>query len=1043
MLTIDLNYKIYSKFGCINIYKQKLNPSINKRFMVFVVVVILIIVPLGNEISRIGFNNPELDNAESIDFNNNPEISEELQSAIDATMSGFQVGFRENYNSENGVKYSLSGSQMDMQFSESMIQLRIPEYRQNISPVDDPHDNQEQIEYTFVTLDFVGSNPVEPVAENPSASYFNYFYGSDPDKWITNTPYYNNLRYKAIYDNIDLVYSLKDGQLKYDFYVFPGGNYEEIQLRWNGPVNLEQTDDGLQITVSSLFDKKSFVDSNPVNFLASDHDENVFGSFRLIDEYTYGFSMENYDHSEILIIDPLLDFSTFIGGSGNDYGYSIAVDDNGDIYITGYTADHTTDFPTTSGAYNETHNGQNDVFVSKLAANGSILIFSTFLGGSGSDYGYSIAVDDNGDIYITGYAADHTTDFPTTSGAYNETHNGGTDVIVSKLSANGSTLIFSTFLGGLGNDFGYSIAVDDNGDIYITGSTGDSTTDYPTTTGAFDEIHNGDSDVFVSILAANGSTLIFSTFLGGSGNDYGKSLVIDYNGDIYITGYTADDTTDFPTTSGAYNETHNEFYDVFVSKLAAKGSTLIFSTFLGGSGHDYGSSIAVDDNGDVYITGYTADSTTDFPTTTSAFDETHNGGLDVFVSKLSANGSILIFSTFLGGTSNDYGHSLAVDDNGDVYVTGYAGDGTPDFPTTTGAYNETHNGGVDVIVSKLSANGSTMIFSTFLGGSGDDKGNSIAVDANGDIYVAGTTIDSTTDFPSTTGAYDETPNGGADVLVSILKIKPNPPSNFISIAQNKEDGDFILLFWDVPDYRALPITSYKIYRGTSTGNYALLGTVSAPQTDFNDSSVIENQVYYYVVTAINPHGESEYSSEQYAVISSEPTEPQNLLASAGESFVELNWDLPADDGRSSITEYKIYRGTTSGSYAFVFVTTQLEFNDTTVHRNTTYYYVVTAVNNVGESGYSSEVDATIPDVAIPTDTVTIIDTVTNTENSTTTETTTQDHTTTEISTMIITTISDLSSLSEQAENNFQVIAFVSSLLFVTIIIRRKYAKIIG
>ncbi len=938
-------------------------------------VIIMLIVPLSSEISSIEeFNDPEMGNIETLEFSSHPDISDKLQSTIDATMSGFQIGFRENPNSGGEQRFLLSGSQMDMQFSESMIQFRFPYYdkAKKISAADSLDQanslGPELVGYSVVSLEFVGSNPVEPLAGEPSASYYNYFYGSDPEKWITNAPYYATLKYKDIYDNIDLIYTINNGQLKYDFFVYPGGNYEDIQFRWEGPVSLNQVHDGLQITVSSPIGERSFIDSNPVNFLETRQTE-IIGNFRIIDEVTYGFSIDNYDCSETLIIDPLIKFSTFLGGTSHDYGRSIAVDDSGDVYVTGYT--HSTDFPTSPDTYDDTHNGDKDVFVSKLSANGSTLIYSTFLGGSGEDLGYSIAVD-GAAIYITGATLDHTTDFPTTPGAYDETHNGGIDTFVSKLAANGSTLLFSTFLGGSSHDPAYSIAVDGD-DIYITGYTFDDTTDFPTTPGASNETHNGGgTDAFVSKLSANGSTLLYSTFLGGSVGDSGYSIAIQEGG-VYITGATT--STDFPSSTGAYGDTHNGDEDVFVSKLSSDLSILIYSTYLGGSGSDVVKSIAVDDSG-IYITGYTREDTTDFPTTPGAYDETHNGGdddfmggSDAFVSKLSSDLSTLLYSTFLGGPGDDIGYSIAVDDSG-IYITGQTFFDLG-YPTTTGAYDEIYNGG-DAIVSKLAANFSTLIYSTYLGGSGSDTGYSIAVD-NGYIYITGDT--SSTDYPCTAGAFDETHNVGADVFVSKLRLRPDIPSNFKLTVQNKEKGNYIILFWDAPNSGAFPSIKYNIYRGTSTGDYIYLTNVQVPQSYYNDTSVIENQDYYYAVTAVNVFGEGDYSSEVYAEISSEPAAPQNLLATEGEGFVELSWDLPVDDGGLAITEYRIYCGTSSGSYSIVFVSTLLEFNDTSVASNTIYYYVVTAVNDVGESEYSSEVSVATPDVIIPTETDTITDTV--------------------------------------------------------------------
>jgi len=394
----------------------------------------------------------------------------------------------------------------------------------------------------------------------------------------------------------------------------------------------------------------------------------------------------------MLIIDPLL-ASTFIGGSYSDGGYSIALDEGGNVYVTGDT--YSSDYPTTSGAYDESHNGYYDVFVSKLNSSLSNLLASTFIGGSDYDRGNSIALDGGGNVYITGYT--WSSEYPTTSGAYDESFNGGYyDVFVSKLNSSLSSLLASTFIGGSDYDRGNSIALDGDRNVYITGETDSS--NYPTTSGAYDESYNGYGDVFVSKLNSSLSTLLSSTFIGGSDYDRGNSIALDGGGNVYITGYTG--SSNYPTTSGAYDESHNGESDVFVSKLNSSLSTLLSSTFIGGSSGDSGRSIALDGGGNVYITGETDSS--DYPTTSGAYDESHNGDEDVFVSRLNSSLSSLLSSTFIGGSDDDYGNSIALDGGGNVYVTGETE--SSNYPTTSGAYDESHNGDEDVFVSRLNSN---------------------------------------------------------------------------------------------------------------------------------------------------------------------------------------------------------------------------------------------------------------------------------------------------------------------------------------------------
>ena len=325
------------------------------------------------------------------------------------------------------------------------------------------------------------------------------------------------------------------------------------------------------------------------------------------------------------------------GGASEDYGYSIAVDSSGAAYVTGLT--RSSDFPATPGAYDTTYNEScgspilpcADAFVAKLNPSGTALVYATFLGGAKIDYGYSIAVDSSGAAYVTG--STYSSDFPPTPGAYDTTHNGLHDAFVVKLNPSGSTLAYATFLGGDGWEEGSGIAVDASGAAYVTGGTG--SPDFPTTSGAYDRtFENGDA--FVVKLNPSGTALVYATFLGGSEVDWGHSIAVDSSGAAYVTGTT--NSSDFPTTPGAYDTTHSGVCDAFVVKLKPSGDGLTYATFLGGDNKEWGLDIAIDSSGAAYVTGWTNSS--DFPTTPGAYDTTYNGDHDVFVAKLAVGGEV-------------------------------------------------------------------------------------------------------------------------------------------------------------------------------------------------------------------------------------------------------------------------------------------------------------------------------------------------------------------------------------------------------------------
>lgn len=383
------------------------------------------------------------------------------------------------------------------------------------------------------------------------------------------------------------------------------------------------------------------------------------------------------------------------------------------------------------------------------------LLYSTFLGGGGDDTGFAVAIDGMGNAYVTGITG--SSDFPTTPGAFDTGHNVDWDTFMAKLNPSGSGLAYATFLGGDGEDWGRAITVDGTGSAYVTGYTG--SIDFPTTPGAFDTSYNGDWDAFAAKLNPAGSGLVYATFLGGSSSDNGRAIAVDGLGNAYVTGNTT--SNNFPTTPGAFDRSHNGEMDVFLAKLNQVGSGLVYATFLGGSGLDIGNAVAVDGAGSAYVAGYTRSS--DFPTTPSAFDRSHNGDIDAFVAMLNPAGSGLTYATFLGGSDLDMGFAIAVDRTGSAYVTGHTG--SSNFPSTPGAFDTGHNGSYDTFVVKLNPAGSGLAYATFLGGGGLEWGGVIAVDGAGSAYVTGSS--SSSDFPTTPGAFDTSYNG-SDAFVTKL-----------------------------------------------------------------------------------------------------------------------------------------------------------------------------------------------------------------------------------------------------------------------------------
>jgi MYXO-CTERM domain-containing protein len=602
----------------------------------------------------------------------------------------------------------------------------------------------------------VGAKAVRPRGEDVRETKVSYFLGPK-ERWRTGLPAYGRVVYEDVYPGIDMEVSALRHGLEYGFVVKPGAKPTAIRMQWRGATKVEVAEDGTSVLLTTGLgllkeeklrcyqpDGNGGEEDVPCRYVAEGG-----GALRL--------AFGRVDGARPLVIDPVIDYGSYLGGSGSDEGYGIAVDRSGNVYVTGWT--DSTNFPT-PGGFDTSRGGPldafvTDAFVTKVTAAGG-LAWSSYLGGSGWEEGLGIAVDGSGNVYVTGYTS--STDFPT-PGGFDTMHGGGTifgDAFVTKVNANGQGLAWSSYLGGSGDDYGNGIAVDGSGNVYVTGST--QSTDFPTP-GGFDTTYGGgiSGDAFVTKVNANGQGLDWSSYLGGSGDDYGTGIAVDGSGNVYVTGGTY--STNFPT-DGGFDTTRGGLQDALVTKVNANGQSLDWSSYLGGSGNDRGTGIAVDGSGDVYVTGYTQ--STDFPTP-GGFDTTYGGGIsgDAFVTKVNANGQDLAWSSYLGGSGEDWGRGIAVDGNGNVYVTGYTK--STDFPTTQGGFDTTLGGSQDAFVTKVNANGQSLAWSSYLGGSSDDYGGGIAVHGSGNVYVTGYTRSN--DFPTTPGGFDTTLDGAGEAFV--------------------------------------------------------------------------------------------------------------------------------------------------------------------------------------------------------------------------------------------------------------------------------------
>jgi hypothetical protein len=642
-----------------------------------------------------------------------------------------------------------------------------------------------------------------PEGKQKQEGYYNYFIGNDPSKHASYVGLYKEAVVKNVYNGIDLRYYFDKGYLRYDFVVQPGADPSQIRFSLEGE-DREYLKNGA-LCYTTRFGEVQMQDL----YVYQQSDKKQVQAKFTQQNGAWQFQLSNYDKTQPLIIDPLI-YSTYIGGSSNDKGFSIAIDNSGNAYITGETI--SINYDIIPGAFQSTNGGDNDVFVTKLNSTGTALIYSTYIGGSSDDGGNSIALDNSGNAYVTGYTT--STNYDITSGAFQTTNGGGDDVFITKLNSTGSALVYSTYIGGSYDDRAYSIAIDGSGNAYITGKT--LSTDYDIIPGAFQSTNGGDYDVFVSKLNSTGTALIYSTYIGGTNYDVGLGIAVDVSGNACTTGYTA--STDYDITTGAFQTTNGGgTYDVFVTKLSSTGTALLYSTYIGGSGFDFGYSIAIDGSGNAYITGYTT--STNYDITSGAFQTTNGGQADVFVTKLNSTGTALLYSTYIGGGSDESGYSIAIDGSGNAYISGATS--STDYDITTGAFQTTNGGGTyDAFVTKLNSMGTALMYSTYIGGSANEAGNAITIDVSGNAYITGFTV--STDYDITAGAFQTTSGGSSDVFVTKLDLVTTGVETLVdkealfSIFPNPNSGTFTIQVSKAGVFELMDVTGKIINTYTIT-----------------------------------------------------------------------------------------------------------------------------------------------------------------------------------------------------------------------------------
>jgi|GEM_PF-4620679 len=640
---------------------------------------------------------------------------------------------------DEGVEFYLANSRADVFFTAEgvVIDLRDPDNAGKLRALaEDPDLPMPTVKGQALFLTFPGGAAApEIVAKGQRPDRASFFMGNDPDLWRSQVASYDAVTYRNMWPGIDVVFRLGQTGLEYELIVAKGADASQAEFLWRGADDIQPTALGSELRTAY----GTLLVTDP----AADKSGASVGSINL---FAAGAPVDKANINALL-------WSTLFGGSADDVGTTLAIASNGDVIVAGET--QSPNFPTTPGAYAEPVFNSVDIFVSRFANEGADLVWSTYLGTSTIEYCNAITLDafDNPTVGGRTYAGN----YPVTLGAVQTTAAGGQDAVVTKLSADGSAILASTYLGGSQVDSVFDLQTDAGGNLVIAGYTASS--DYPTTVGCYQNYFAGPPyDYTITTLNADFTVMVASTYMGGTDRDSSRGLAIDGNGDLILAGFSF--STDFPVTAGTFQTVKSGIDDATLFKMAPDLSTLIWSTFIGGGASERSFALDLDAAGDPIITGYTASG--DFPVTAGSFQEFHNGSQDAFVAKFNNADGTLQWSSFLGGSGGEQGLSLMVDDSGNPLVTGYTS--SSNFPVNAEGFDETHNGSNDVFVTRLLADGTDILWSSFLGGMGNDSALELALDANDNPIVTGQT--SSADFPVSTWAYDTTHNGTFDAFLT-------------------------------------------------------------------------------------------------------------------------------------------------------------------------------------------------------------------------------------------------------------------------------------
>jgi predicted transcriptional regulator/fibronectin type 3 domain-containing protein len=831
---------------------------------------------------------------------------------------------------DHSVRYYCIGSPLSVAFGRSTIFYKL-------SPTGSDKGAMFQV-------NFEGANAVEPIGVDPMDHKSNFFIGNDPEGWVTGANNYREVWYHDLYDGIDLRFRFTEGWLKYDYIVVPGADPSTIQMDYEGidDLSIDKASGDLLIRTAA----GDLIDLAPISSQPSlDPDIDVGSWYVLVDGKSISFEISDYDECHDLIIDPGLEFMTYIGGTDTErfddkWCSNSDVDAEGNVFITART--YSTDFPTTNGAYDTELNSTNDAIVVKLSKDGTKLEYSTYIGGTeNNERPCCVKVGPDGAAYLA--IKTGSSDYPTTPGAYKNSSTGSPGSAITKLDKDGSSLVYSTFI-----TVNYILALHLNADgsLYASGYT--SINGFPIVAGCYQtNLSNGPQDAFIIWLSDDGSSVIKATLFGGSAVEAGLNIVVRSDRTVFISGRAISD--DMPITANAFQSDYQGREDGFIARFDENLTTLLASTFLGGSDLEWGpTSMVLDPDENVVVAGRTE--STDFPTTSDGFRRTMKGYEDVYIVKMDPGLEKLLYGTYFGGSGSEGDLTgLCYTEHGELIFSSHTT--SSDLPVTDNSFDSSLTGTGDLFIARFNLSNKVKYLS-YIGGSAHD-GFACNVHHGINTTLVGST--GSTDLPTTVNAYQRIHSGEDDLFVARLWTghppDAEPPSAPLNLSMSV-DGKTVTLTWEPPeDQGGAPVYGYRVYRGTLETSLKPIRSIVG-QLTFYDSPPLIGTTYYYAVSAYHEN-EGNLSNIVNLTIYESPLIPTGFSASAVCGTVHLNWTPPVDTGGQTLLGYRLYRGTSTASITLLEELGQVtNYIDSNVTHGTTYLYQVSAFTGFGESGRS-------------------------------------------------------------------------------------------